>query len=45
MNPPAPTESELAELLDEVERYLAVVDAFRSEGAEPTWAEENKTLV
>jgi hypothetical protein len=44
MKPPALTETELAELFDEIERYLAVVDAFRSEGAEPTWAEETKTL-
>jgi hypothetical protein len=39
----APSQSEVAELLVEVERYLAVVDAFRAEGAEPTWAEENTT--
>jgi|RhiMetdeSRZDD1v2_1073273.scaffolds.fasta_scaffold256340_2 hypothetical protein len=45
MQPPAPTETELAELLKEIERYLSVVDAFRSEGAEPTWTEESETLV
>ena len=44
MKTQAPTESELAQLLDEIERYLAVVDAFRSEGVEPTWAEEIETL-
>ena len=27
-------------LLAEIERYLATVDAFRAEGAEPTWAND-----
>jgi hypothetical protein len=33
-----PTNDEIAELLVEIERYLAAVDAFRREGCEPTWA-------
>ena len=28
------------ELLDEVARYLAAVDAFRAEGCEPSWRRE-----
>jgi hypothetical protein len=28
---------EAAELLDEIERYLAAVDLFRALGCEPTW--------
>jgi len=28
-------------LLEEIQRYLAVVDAFRALGVNPTWASEN----
>lgn len=28
------------ELIDEIERYLTVVDAFRALGCEPTWIPE-----
>jgi hypothetical protein len=28
------------ELIEEIRRYLAVVDAFRALGAEPTWMSE-----
>jgi hypothetical protein len=31
---------ELNELPDEVRRYLAAVDTFRSEGSAPTWRPE-----
>jgi hypothetical protein len=27
-------------LVTEIERYLETVDAFRAEGAEPTWAND-----
>jgi len=29
-------------LLDEIERYLAVVEAFRAEGHEPRWRPESR---
>ena len=35
-----PTEAVVMRLLDEIQRYLAVVDAFRAEGVEPVWADE-----
>jgi hypothetical protein len=31
------------DLVDEITRYLAAVDAFRAEGREPTWRPENVT--
>ena len=42
---PMPTTTELsqrdvAQLLLEVERYLAAIEAFRSEGCEPAWQSE-----
>ena len=39
-----PTERELADLIEEIERYLAVVDAFRAEGAEPSWSDRKALL-
>jgi hypothetical protein len=32
----------LDELVPEIEAYLRVVDAFRREGIEPTWAPERR---
>jgi hypothetical protein len=32
-------------LLAEIERYLATVDAFRAEGVEPTWADDEAPRV
>ena len=34
------SERDLTELVREVERYLATVDAFRAEGCEPAWRAE-----
>lgn len=34
------TAEAVEQLLEEIERYLAAIDAFRAEGAEPTWAED-----
>lgn len=39
MTDPAPTGA-LPALADEARRYLAAVEAFRAEGAMPTWAPE-----
>jgi hypothetical protein len=33
-------ETEIDRLLAEIQRYLAVVDALRSEGIEPSWTPE-----
>jgi hypothetical protein len=33
-----PSQLDLDELVREVERYLAAVEAFRAEGCEPVWA-------
>jgi hypothetical protein len=35
-----PTEAVVVLLLDEIKRYLGVVDVFRAEGVEPVWADE-----
>ena len=35
---PRPSERVLATLLEEIRRYLDVVDVFRAEGREPRWA-------
>jgi hypothetical protein len=35
----------LDELIPEIERYLAAVELFRSEGCEPHWAREDAGLV
>ena len=35
---PRPSDRVLATLLDEIRRYLDVVDVFRAEGREPRWA-------
>lgn len=40
MTTEAPTRAELQQLLREARRYLAAVDAFRSEGCEPAWLVE-----
>jgi hypothetical protein len=34
------TRIDLKTLIEEAQRYLAAVDAFRAESAEPTWARE-----
>ena len=39
-NADAVTKVVLEELIPEIERYLGVVDAFRREGVEPSWALE-----
>jgi hypothetical protein len=33
---------DIEELMREIERYLAAVEAFRSEGHEPCWAGEKE---
>jgi hypothetical protein len=33
-------ERDIATLVDEIRRYLAAVDVFRAEGAEPRWLPE-----
>ena len=42
MTTEAPTRAELQQLLLEARRYLAAVDAFRSEGCEPAWLVERE---
>ena len=34
------TGTDVVDLIGEIERYLAAVDAFRAEGVEPTWASD-----
>jgi len=35
-----PSQTDVKQLLLEVERYLVAVEAFRSEGCEPAWRTE-----
>ena len=46
MAPTLPTYQalEAAELMREIERYLAAVEAFRREGCEPRWLDHCDTL-
>jgi hypothetical protein len=34
---------DIDELMREIERYLAAIEAFREEGCEPRWARELQT--
>jgi hypothetical protein len=33
-------ETDTAKLMEEIDRYLAAIDLFRSQGCEPTWRPE-----
>jgi hypothetical protein len=37
-----PLNSDVRELMDEIQRYLAAVDAFRAEGRAPCWEPESR---
>lgn len=36
---------DLADLLDEIRRYLAAIEMFRHEGCEPSWRFESRVEV
>jgi len=40
----SPTQPAGLDLMDEVRRYLAAVDAFRAEGHEPRWLPEQSRV-